>query len=200
MSELQSSSNKNHNGEIDLKELFSLLWQNKLTIIISVVIFVMLGAAYTFTAKEKWTSETIITQPTIGQLANYNQALSVLYTSNPLEKPRLEDIQRDMFNYFNTSISALAENLGKRKDGVKLNITQYNKNTELPIIVSLTDSTPEEAQKKLVHYMNSVNQKAVNFYIKDLESSIKEKKSELKNSLQSQLSVAEQKKIIIWHY
>lgn len=194
MSESQSSSNINHNGEIDLKELLSLLWRNKPTIITSVVIFAILGIIYIFTAKEKWTSETIITQPTIGQLANYDQALSVLYTNNPLEKPRLEDVQRNIFNYYNTSISALAENLGKRKDGVKLNVTQYNKNTELPIILSLTDNTAAESQKKLTHYMNVVNQKTVNFYIKDINSAIKEKKNELKNSLQSQTSVAEQKK------
>lgn len=194
MSESQSSSNINHNGEIDLKELLSLLWRNKPTIITSVVIFVILGIIYIFTAKEKWTSETIITQPTIGQLANYDQALSVLYTNNPLEKPRLEDVQRNIFNYYNTSISALAESLGKRKDGVKLNVTQYNKNTELPIILSFTDNTAAESQKKLTHYMNVVNQKTVNFYIKDINSAIKEKKNELKNSLQSQISVAEQKK------
>ncbi|PJG83513.1 LPS O-antigen chain length determinant protein WzzB [Caviibacterium pharyngocola] len=58
-------------GEIDLIELFSVLWKKKLWIILSAFVFTALAGAYAFTAKEQWTSKTEVIAPKLEDLGDY---------------------------------------------------------------------------------------------------------------------------------
>ena len=72
-------SGQNHDPEqIDLIDLLVQLWRGKMTIIISVIVAIALAIGYLAVAKEKWTSTAIITQPDVGQIAGYNNAMNVI--------------------------------------------------------------------------------------------------------------------------
>ena len=49
--------------EIDLIELFRVLWAKKLWIVLSAFVFTAIASIYAFTAKEQWTSTAIIVAP-----------------------------------------------------------------------------------------------------------------------------------------
>lgn len=73
-------SGQNHDPEqIDLIDLLMQLWRGKMTIIISVIVAIALAIGYLAVAKEKWTSTAIVTQPDVGQIAGYNNAMNVIY-------------------------------------------------------------------------------------------------------------------------
>lgn len=73
-------SGQNHDPEqIDLIDLLVQLWRGKMTIIISVIVAIATAIGYLAVAKEKWTSTAIITQPDVGQIAGYNNAMNVIY-------------------------------------------------------------------------------------------------------------------------
>lgn len=73
-------SGQNHDPEqIDLIDLLVQLWRGKMTIIISVIVAIALAIGYLAVAKEKWTSTAIVTQPDVGQIAGYTNAMNVIY-------------------------------------------------------------------------------------------------------------------------
>ena len=51
------------NDEIDLIELFRVLWKKKLWIVLSVFVCTLVAGVYAFTTKEQWTSTAIIVAP-----------------------------------------------------------------------------------------------------------------------------------------
>ncbi len=72
-------SGQNHDPEqIDLIDLLVQLWRGKMTIIISVIVAIALAIGYLAVAKEKWTSTAIVTQPDVGQIAGYTNAMNVI--------------------------------------------------------------------------------------------------------------------------
>ncbi|EPV4635278.1 Wzz/FepE/Etk N-terminal domain-containing protein, partial [Shigella boydii] len=87
-------SGQNHDPEqidlIDLIDLLVQLWRGKMTIIISVIVAIALAIGYLAVAKEKWTSTAIVTQPDVGQIAGYTNAMNVIYGS---AVPKVSDIQ-----------------------------------------------------------------------------------------------------------
>lgn len=84
-------SGQNHDPEqIDLIDLLVQLWRGKMTIIISVIVAIALAIGYLAVAKEKWTSTAIVTQPDVGQIAGYNNAINVIYGS---AAPKASEIQ-----------------------------------------------------------------------------------------------------------
>ena len=58
------------NDEIDLIELFRVLWKKKLWIVLSVFVCTLVAGVYAFTAKEQWTSTAIIVAPRSTDLGN----------------------------------------------------------------------------------------------------------------------------------
>lgn len=56
MENIQSSAGK-RDDEIDLVELIKVLWNKKIWIVLSTIVFTALAAVYAFTAKEQWTSK-----------------------------------------------------------------------------------------------------------------------------------------------
>tara|TARA_R110000764_G_scaffold198172_1_gene283445 strand:+ start:499 stop:1644 length:1146 start_codon:yes stop_codon:yes gene_type:complete len=62
--------------EIDLKELVVALWQGKFTIIAVTVICTAIAIAYAFLAKEKWTTEVIVTVPQVSDYSAYQKMVN----------------------------------------------------------------------------------------------------------------------------
>ena len=119
--------------QIDLIDLLVQLWRGKMTIIISVIVAIALAIGYLVVAKEKWTSTAIVTQPDVGQIAGYNNAINVIYGS---AAPKVSEIQSILIGRFSTTFSALAETLDNQEEPEKLTIEPSVKNQQLPLTVS----------------------------------------------------------------
>nr|WP_243641831.1 Wzz/FepE/Etk N-terminal domain-containing protein [Vibrio sinensis] len=58
---------------MDLRELFKALWDGKLIIIATTVVFAIAAVAYALTAQQWWSSSAKVTQPQIQDIAAYQQ-------------------------------------------------------------------------------------------------------------------------------
>lgn len=70
MENIQSSAGK-RDDEIDLVELIKVLWNKKIWIVLSTIVFTALAAVYAFTAKEQWTSKAEVIAPKVTDLGTY---------------------------------------------------------------------------------------------------------------------------------
>lgn len=109
---------------------------------------------YLAVAKEKWTSTAIVTQPDVGQIAGYTNAMNVIYGP---AVPKVSDIQASLIGRYSTAFSALAETLDNQEEAEKLTIEPTVKNQSLPLAVSYVGETPEGAQKQLAKYIQQVD-------------------------------------------
>ncbi|MGK8176602.1 LPS O-antigen chain length determinant protein WzzB [Aeromonas dhakensis] len=55
--------------EIDLRELVSVLWRQKVLILAVTLLFAIVGVGYAMTARQVWTSQAIISEPSVSQVA-----------------------------------------------------------------------------------------------------------------------------------
>lgn len=186
---------RNHIGEqaetIDLIDLLMQLWKGKATIIAFAVVAVIIAVIYLFVAKEKWTSEAIITLPDSGQVANYNNAMGVLYGGSA---PSNVEVQERFFGRFNSSISALSEQLGNQDKPEKLTIEESVKGQPVPLKVSYVSTSAAEAQKTLTTYIQQINKRVVTELDDDLKTSIDSKVEDLKVDLATKEKIAQEKK------
>ena len=187
-----SSSKKNE--EMDLIEVLMQLWRGKVIIVTVMILAIILATVYLFVAKHKWTSDAIVTYPDSGQIANYNNAMSILYSQNPANSPTVVDVQQRFFSRFNAAISALAEQLGNQAEPEKLTIAPAVKDQPYPLQISYTAKTAGEAQKTLTTYIQQINKRVVTELDDDLKISINSKLEDLKNELRTQEQVAQEKK------
>ncbi|AUY25849.1 LPS O-antigen chain length determinant protein WzzB [Mixta calida] len=184
----------NNDDELDLLDVVAQLWSGKKTIILTVLVFLLLAAIYLFFAKEKWTSEAIVTQPSAGQVANYNAALNVLYSQYPQDKPGLVDLQRQLFGRFSASLYALSGSLQNLENPLNLNVAPVTAGQAEPLSVKFTAETAKEAQAQVTHFIKVVNDDVVDDYGADIKRNMDVKLRELSDSLTSQLKVAQDKK------
>lgn len=63
------------NDEIDLKELFVALWQGKLLIILTALLFSVVAIGYALTTQEWWSAKATVSQPQLQGIASYQQAV-----------------------------------------------------------------------------------------------------------------------------
>ncbi|HGF4488913.1 TPA: LPS O-antigen chain length determinant protein WzzB [Escherichia coli] len=185
-------SGQNHDPEqIDLIDLLVQLWRGKMTIIISVIVAIALAIGYLAVAKEKWTSTAIITQPDVGQIAGYNNAMNVIYGQ---AAPKVSDLQETLIGRFSSAFSALAETLDNQEEREKLTIEPSVKNQQLPLTVSYVGQTAEGAQMKLAQYIQQVDDKVNQELEKDLKDNIALGRKNLQDSLRTQEVVAQEQK------
>lgn len=185
-------SGQNHDPEqIDLIDLLVQLWRGKMTIIISVIVAIALAIGYLAVAKEKWTSTAIITQPDVGQIAGYNNAMNVIYGQ---ATPKVSDLQETLIGRFSSAFSALAETLDNQEEPEKLTIEPSVKNQQLPLTVSYVGQTAEGAQMKLAQYIQQVDDKVNQELEKDLKDNIALGRKNLQDSLRTQEVVAQEQK------
>lgn len=191
VSDNNMSGRGNDPEQIDLIDLLLQLWRGKTTIVIAIVVTIVLAVGYLVVAKEKWTSTAIITQPDVGQIATYNNALNVLYGANA---PKVTELQTNVVGRFSTSFSALAETLDNQEEPQKLSIEQSVKGQQLPLAVSYVASSPEEAQRQLAEYIQQTDEKVAKELALDLADNIKLQTSTLEDSLKTQEVVAQEQK------
>lgn len=182
----------NHDPEqIDLIDLLMQLWRGKVTIFITVIVAIALAIGYLAVAKEKWTSTAIITQPDVGQIAGYNNAMNVIYGP---AAPKVSDLQEALIGRFSSAFSALAETLDNQEEPEKLTIEPSVKNQPLPLAVSYVGQTAADAQKKLAEYIQQVDDQVNKELEKDLKDNIALGMKNLKDSLKTQEVVAQEQK------
>lgn len=140
-----------------------------MTIIISVIVAIALAIGYLAVAKEKWTSTAIVTQPDVGQIAGYTNAMNVIYGP---AVPKVSDIQTSLIGRYSTAFSALAETLDNQEEPEKLTIEPTVKNQSLPLAVSYVGETAEGAQKQLAQYIQQVDDQVNEELEKDLKDNI----------------------------
>lgn len=185
------SGRSNDPEQIDLIDLLIQLWRGKVTIVIAIVIALALAVGYLVVAKEKWTSTAIITQPDVGQIATYNNALNVLYGASA---PKVTELQANVIGRFSTSFSALAETLDNQEKPEKLSIEQSVKGQQLPLTVSYVGASPEEAQRQLAEYIQKTDENVAKELELDLADNIKLQTTTLQDSLKTQEVVAQEQK------
>ncbi|MCZ8771796.1 LPS O-antigen chain length determinant protein WzzB [Escherichia albertii] len=185
-------SGQNYDPEqIDLIDLLMQLWRGKMTIIISVIVVIVLAIGYLAVAKEKWTSTAIITQPDVGQIAGYTDAMNAIYGQ---AAPKVSDLQTTLIGRYSTAFSALAEALDNQEEPEKLTIEPSVKNQPLPLVVSYVGPTAEDAQKQLAAYIQQVDDKVNVELHKDLQDNIALRMKSLQDSLKTQEVVAQEQK------
>ncbi|MEM6160922.1 LPS O-antigen chain length determinant protein WzzB [Erwinia sp. P6884] len=184
----------NNDDELDLLDVVAQLWKGKKTVVATIIIFVLLAVAYLFIAKEKWTSQTIVTQPSAGQVANYNAALNVLYSQYPQDKPGLAELQDQLFGRFSSSLYALSDSLQNLQDPLDLKVTPVTVGQTEPLRVTFSAQTAKEAQAQVTHFIEKMNDEVVDDYGADIKRSMEVKSRELSDSLNSQMKVAQDKK------
>lgn len=185
-------SGQNYDPEqIDLIDLLMQLWRGKMTIIISVIVAIVLSIGYLAVAKEKWTSTAIITQPDVGQIAGYTDAMNAIYGQ---AAPKVSDLQTTLIGRYSTAFSALAEALDNQEEPEKLTIEPSVKNQSLPLVVSYVGPTAEDAQKQLAVYIQQIDDKVNVELHKDLQDNIALRMKSLQDSLKTQEVVAQEQK------
>ncbi|MFD1802502.1 LPS O-antigen chain length determinant protein WzzB [Mixta tenebrionis] len=184
----------NNDDDLDLMDILMQLWNSKRTIIATIILFLLLATAYLFFAKEKWTSEAIVAQPSAGQVSNYNAALNVLYSQTPQDKPSVAELQRQLFSRFSASLYALSGSLQNLETPLTLKVAPVNAGQAEPLSITFTAETAKEAQAQVAHFIKLVNDDVVNDYGADIKHNMQVKLRELNDSLASQLEVAQNKK------
>lgn len=191
VSDNNMSGRVNDPEQIDLIDLLLQLWRGKVTIVVAIAVAIGLAVGYLAVAKEKWTSTAIITQPDVGQIATYNNALNVMYGASA---PKVTELQTNVIGRFSTSFSALAETLDNQEKPEKLSIEQSVKGQQLPLAVSYVASSPEDAQRQLAEYIQQTDEKVAKELGLDLADNIKLQTSTLEDSLKTQEVVAQEQK------
>ncbi|QKJ87763.1 LPS O-antigen chain length determinant protein WzzB [Paramixta manurensis] len=184
----------NRDDELDLLDVIAQLWAGKKIIIATIIVMLLLAVVYVFTAKEKWTSQAIITMPSAGQVANYNAALNVLYSQYPQDKLAIADLQSQLFRRFSASVSALSGELKNLEEPLDLNVTPVVAGQPEPLSVKFTAQTAKDAQTMVTHYIKQVNDDVVDDYGTDIKHNLAVKTRELTESLAAQERVAKDKK------
>ena len=187
------SGHNNDPEQIDLIDLLMQLWRGKVTIFITVILAIALAIGYLVVAKEKWTSTAIITQPDVGQIAGYNNAMNVIYGQ---AAPKVADLQEALIGRFSSAFSALAETLDNQEEREKLTIEPAVKNQPLPLAVSYVGHTAADAQQKLAQYIQQVDDRVNEELEKDLKDNIALGMKNLQDSLKTQEVVAQEQKTL----
>lgn len=193
------------NDEIDLLELFVVLWNKKWWILLFGFIGAALGGAYTLIAKEKWTSKTEILQPTLEDLGDYLIARKeyARIVGEPFDIGALSAALHGEFGLRMYSLddreeflesSNLYQHLSKDKsDSEKrsilytlarnnIKLTKADPKKEPDLIgrkISVTAESPMMAQETLKAYLDFLNQKVISKDIKNLHILLNEKVKEL---------------------
>ena len=190
--------NRNNNANLqreqeqaDLTRLMTQLWHGRVTVVLAVIISLIVATAYIFIAKEKWISSAIITQPDAGQISSYSHALNVIYGNTG---PRIPEVQRSIIERFNSSFSALSESLANQDEPEKLTIDPAVKGQDLPLKVTYTGRSAEDARKILATYIQRVDDEVAKELEVDLASTITARKLELQQFLATQETVATEQK------
>lgn len=112
-----SETSTQKNDEIDLIELFRVLWNKKLWILFSAFVCTAIAGVYAFTAKEQWTSKAVVIAPKTSDFSSYyniRQEYARILNLSDEQKDKVSSakLSEQLFNHFSLS----SESLDVRKD------------------------------------------------------------------------------------
>lgn len=176
--------------EIDLRELVLLLWRQKVLILSLTLLFAIAGIGYAMTARQVWTSQALISSPSIKQVNAFQLSIDKLKNSVPPELVGTIDVstlqRQELYNSF---IAAFNSMNNKRtfltqqgifaqeavKEGVSdrrgeralmsklaeaITAKQFDK-TSPDMQLSFSADTAELAQQRLIKYIQFIQQNEV---------------------------------------
>ena len=179
--------NYQNNNEIDLIELIRILWNKKLWILLCACFFTVIAGIYAFTAKEQWTSKSVIIPPKVANLGDYLSFRSEYASILDIKDFSQDKVLEKVFNDFKTALfsrslkeaffsqskwfdtyAANNTNSEEAKQKLLSNLVDKNLIVTVPdpkkdpnsigVNVSFAAETPKEAQDVLLDYIQFVNQ------------------------------------------
>lgn len=102
----KSMQNHDSTDEIDLIQLFRILWQEKLLIALFTLLFAVAGVTYALTAQEWWTAKAKAIQPQITDFAKLQQEISSFQPAFDSGLQQTEDGTLQVKNQLNDVIDA----------------------------------------------------------------------------------------------
>ncbi|WP_455814390.1 Wzz/FepE/Etk N-terminal domain-containing protein [Pseudomonas graminis] len=180
--------------ELDLLDIIFQLWKGKWIITATIIVSLAGAGIYLASAKSKWVSTAILTQPDAGPMAYYSAILNQLYTLNDTDRSDASAqvqpgqfsagiLQQNLFSRFSASLSALPS--------VDIKVT--DKMLNYPLNISLSADSATHAQAQLSHAIQQVSASLVNDYLSEIKANIIAKQRELTASLAAQKNIAEQR-------
>ena len=177
----------NESDEIDLVELVKNLWKKKLWIILSAFVCTAIAAGYAFTAKEQWTSKSVVIAPKVANLGDYLSFRSEYASILDIKDFSQDKVSEKVFNDFKTALfsrslkeaffsqsawfntyAAKNANSEEAKQKLLSNLVDKNLIVTIPdpkkdpnaigVNVSFAAETPKDAQNVLLDYIQFVNQ------------------------------------------
>ena len=177
----------NETDGVDLIELIRILWTKKLWIIISAFIFMAISSGYAFTAKEQWTSKSVVIAPKVANLGDYLSFRSEYASILDIKDFSQDKVAETVFNDFKIALfsrslkeaffsqskwfdtyAANNANSEEAKQKLLSNLVDKNLIVTVPdpkkdpnsigVNVSFAAETPKEAQDVLLDYIQFVNQ------------------------------------------
>ncbi len=177
----------NESDGIDLVELVKNLWKKKLWIILSAFVCTAIAAGYAFTAKEQWTSKSVVIAPKAANLGDYLSLRSEYASILDIKDFSQDKVSEKVFNDFKTALFSrslkeaffsqsawfntyAAKNANSEEAKQKLLSNFVDKNliitipdpkkdpNSIGVNVSFAAETPKEAQDVLLDYIQFVNQ------------------------------------------
>ena len=192
----------NESDEIDLVELVKNLWKKKLWIILSAFVCTAIAAGYAFTAKEQWTSKSVVIAPKVANLGDYLSFSSEYASILDIKDFSQDKVSEKVFNDFKTALfsrslkeaffsqsawfntyAAKNANSEEAKQKLLSNLVDKNLIVTIPdpkkdpnsigVNVSFAAETPKDAQNVLLDYIQFVNQWVLAENKKDFLANIK---------------------------
>lgn len=93
MTAVKQPNVKNHasyphrNDDIDFRQLFKVLWQGKLVIIVCTIAFAIVATIYVINAQQWWTAKAVITAPRLADVVTFNQAVKSYQPAFDINQP-----------------------------------------------------------------------------------------------------------------
>lgn len=191
LEEIMADSVKIHeqsSDEIDLIEIFRILWNKKIWIILTTFVTTLLAGVYAFTVKEQWTSKATVIAPKVADMGNYLSLRSEYANILNVKEFTSQGVVDNLFKNFRTAL--FSDNIKREFFSQSKWFLEYassnaldteNKKQELlsdliskSLIVTLPDlkknpnaiginisfaaETPADSQKVLTEYVNFVNE------------------------------------------
>ncbi|WP_407331008.1 Wzz/FepE/Etk N-terminal domain-containing protein [Enterovibrio sp. 27052020O] len=203
--------------EIDLRDFIEAIWQGKITIVTTILLFGLAALLYVTTAQQWWVSRATITAPTVSDMAKLTQGVSQYHSVFDAELESLTSQDKLLERYLTTfnandnkreffeeskAFSRILELAGVSKtDGKKYRVflqewlgrISANKKSAYFIVLSTESNSDESSLEILNEYINFTNKKVNQNLRIDLESGLKIRQIELLKKLEEREAIAAQK-------
>lgn len=194
--------------ELDLRELMSVLWRQKVFILLVTLLFAVAGIVYAMIARQVWTSQALISEPSVSQVEALQLAVdkiqAIMSSSNgappstaafsSLEKPAIYQSFISAFNSMNNKRAFLTKEGVYAAEIEKSEVS--DKRSERALMSKLAESISAKAIDKASQYMTLsfaaetpelAQQRLVKYIDFVQQQQLKSKNAELKSIWQNRI-------------